>query len=80
MEYLGERSTITLPWYIASSRPVVGSTPNDDWDVRALTDHVTSELLSMPRSLDGKTIAEVGDQFDGDVLRKQSVRHLNDAT
>jgi uncharacterized protein (TIGR03086 family) len=40
----------------------------DDWDVRTLVNHVVGELLWMPPLLEGKTIAEVGDRFDGDVL------------
>ena len=44
------------------------ATPCDDWDVRTLVNHVVGELLWMPPLLDGKTIAEVGDRFDGDVL------------
>jgi uncharacterized protein (TIGR03086 family) len=43
-------------------------TPDDEWDVRALTNHVTGELLWVPPLLDGKTIEEVGDRLDGDVL------------
>ena len=44
------------------------ATPCDDWDVRTLVNHVVGELLWMPPLLDGKTIAEVGDRFDGDVV------------
>lgn len=44
------------------------ATPCDDWDVRTLVNHVVNELLWMPPLLEGKTIAEVGDRFDGDVL------------
>jgi uncharacterized protein (TIGR03086 family) len=44
------------------------ATPDDEWDVRALENHVTGELLWMPPLFEGKTIAEVGDRFDGDVL------------
>jgi uncharacterized protein (TIGR03086 family) len=44
------------------------ATPCADWDVRALVNHVVGELLWVAPLLDGKTIAEVGDQFDGDVL------------
>ncbi len=44
------------------------ATPCTDWDVRALVNHVVGELLWIPPLLAGKTIADVGDQFDGDVL------------
>ena len=43
-------------------------TPCVDWSVRDLVNHVVSELLWMPPLFEGKTIAEVGDRFDGDVL------------
>jgi len=54
-------------------------TPDDDWDVRALTNHVTGELLWMPPLLDGRTIAEVGDRFDGDVLGDDPIRTWDEA-
>jgi uncharacterized protein (TIGR03086 family) len=43
-------------------------TPCTDWDVRTLVNHVVGELLWVPPLLEGKTIAEVGDRFDGDIL------------
>jgi uncharacterized protein (TIGR03086 family) len=43
-------------------------TPCRDWDVRTLANHVVGELLWVSPLLEGKTIAEVGDRFDGDVL------------
>lgn len=43
-------------------------TPDDEWDVRALVNHVLNENLWAPPLLEGMTIAEVGDRFDGDQL------------
>jgi uncharacterized protein (TIGR03086 family) len=43
-------------------------TPCSDWDIRALVNHVTGEELWTVPLLEGSTIAEVGDRFDGDVL------------
>src|SRR5215217_7216662 len=43
-------------------------TPDADWDVRALVNHVLNENLWAPPLLKGMTIAEVGDRFDGDQL------------
>ena len=43
-------------------------TPCAEWDVRALVNHMLSELLWMPPLYEGMTIAEVGAQFEGDVL------------
>jgi len=44
------------------------ATPNEDWCVRDLVNHVTGEDLWAPPLLAGATIAEVGDRFEGDVL------------
>jgi uncharacterized protein (TIGR03086 family) len=43
-------------------------TPNDDWDVRALVNHVVGENRWAPPLLAGSTIEEVGDRLDGDLL------------
>ena len=44
------------------------STPCTEWDVRALVNHIVNENLWMPPLFEGKTIEEVGDRFDGDML------------
>jgi uncharacterized protein (TIGR03086 family) len=43
-------------------------TPCEDWDVRTLVNHLVSEDLWTAPLMEGKTIAEVGTVFDGDVL------------
>ena len=43
-------------------------TPCTEWDVRALVNHLTYENLWVPELIGGRTVAEVGDRFDGDVL------------
>lgn len=43
-------------------------TPCDEWDVRALVDHVATEQLWAPHLLRGETLDQVGDRYDGDVL------------
>jgi len=43
-------------------------TPCTDWDVQALVNHVVGEELWARPLLEGRTIDEVGDRFDGDVL------------
>lgn len=45
-----------------------GPTPDTDWDVSDLVAHLVGEQLWVPPLLDGATVAEVGDRFDGDVL------------
>jgi uncharacterized protein (TIGR03086 family) len=44
------------------------ATPDADWTVRDLVNHIVSEDLWAPPLLAGSTITEVGDRFDGDVL------------
>lgn len=43
-------------------------TPCTDWSVRDLANHVIGENLWMPPMMEGKTVAEVGDAFEGDLL------------
>ncbi|MFC8828100.1 TIGR03086 family metal-binding protein [Streptomyces sp. NPDC057137] len=45
------------------------TTPCTEWSVRDLVNHLTSEQLWVPALVsEGRTMAEVGDAFDGDVL------------
>jgi len=44
------------------------STPDEDWCVRDLVDHLVGEDLWAPPLLAGSTITDVGDRFEGDVL------------
>jgi uncharacterized protein (TIGR03086 family) len=43
-------------------------TPCTDWDVRELVNHLVVEHLWVPPLLAGRTVAEVGDAYDGDQL------------
>jgi uncharacterized protein (TIGR03086 family) len=48
-------------------------TPCTDWDVRTLVNHVIGEIKWAVPLFAGRTIAEVGDQFDGDLLGARPV-------
>lgn len=43
-------------------------TPCEDWDVRALVNHLVGEDRWTSPLMDGRTIEEVGSRFDGDLL------------
>ena len=43
-------------------------TPCPEWDVRALVNHIVNEDLWTVPLMEGATIDEVGDRFDGDLL------------
>jgi len=43
-------------------------TPDDEWDVRALVNHVTVEQLWAPPLMSGASVGEIGSRFDGDQL------------
>jgi len=43
-------------------------TPNTEWDVRTLVNHVTVEQLWVPPLAQGSSVGDVGSRFDGDQL------------
>lgn len=62
---------------LACARPYIAAITADQWgrdsvcqgwDVRTLVNHVVSGNLWVPELVAGKTIEEVGDRLDGDVL------------
>jgi uncharacterized protein (TIGR03086 family) len=50
------------------------ATPCSEWDVRELVHHLLYEQLWVPPMLDGKTIEQVGDRFDGDIMGDDAAR------
>ena len=61
---------------IRSVRPEqwAAPTPCQGWDVRTLVGHVVSEDLWTAPLIAGRTTAEVGDRFSGDLLADDPVR------
>jgi uncharacterized protein (TIGR03086 family) len=55
------------------------ATPCTEWTVRALVNHVAGEYLWVPEMVAGRTIAEVGDRLDGDVLGDDPLQSLINA-
>ncbi len=49
------------------------ATPDTDWDTRELVNHMVNELMWIKPMVEGKTIAEVADKFDGDLLGNDPV-------
>lgn len=55
-------------------------TPCSEWNVRDLLNHLISEQLWAPWLLEGRTLAEVGDRFDGDRVGETPVAAWNEAS
>jgi uncharacterized protein (TIGR03086 family) len=54
-------------------------TPCSEWDVRTLVNHVAAENLWTPPLMEGRTIDEVGDRFEGDILGDDPKRVWDEA-
>ncbi len=54
-------------------------TPCAEWDVRTVLNHLVGENWWVPELAQGKTIDEVGDQFEGDLLGTDPVRTWDEA-
>lgn len=54
-------------------------TPCSEWNLKQLLNHLVYELVWVPPLLEGQTIAEVGDKFEGDLLGDDPVDAWNKA-
>lgn len=66
--YLGAIDNFSAKIAAVSDTGWSDPTPDSDWDVRALVNHVVGETLWVADMLAGRTVAEVGDKYDGDQL------------
>jgi uncharacterized protein (TIGR03086 family) len=55
-------------------------TPCSEWSVRDLVNHLVVEQLWVPPLLEGATVADVGDRFDGDQLDDDPVGRWTEAS
>jgi uncharacterized protein (TIGR03086 family) len=55
------------------------ATPDTEWNVRKLIGHMLYELSWVPAILDGKTAAQVGDTYDGDLIGTELQTHWQTA-
>lgn len=61
-----EQATATLGWVDKSH--FKNATPCTEWDCQTLVNHMLYELSWVPDLLEGKTVAQVGSKYDGDLL------------
>ncbi len=76
-------------WYVRAMESAAGfvssvhadqwhdPTPCTEWDLRVLVNHMTYENVWAAELFPGKTMAEVGDRFEGDVLGDDPIGAFN---
>lgn len=55
-------------------------TPCSEWNLKELLNHMVYELLWVPELLQGKTVADIGDKYEGDVLGENPVESWQKAS
>ncbi len=66
-----EQATATIQ--CIQERHFKNETPCTDWDCQALVNHMLYEVSWVPEMLRGKTVAEVGSKYDGDLLKNNHI-------
>jgi uncharacterized protein (TIGR03086 family) len=54
-------------------RQFANATPDSEWNVRDLVEHMLYELLFVPDLLNGKTIAEIGSLYEGELIDEDAI-------
>ncbi len=54
-------------------------TPCTEWNCQTLINHMLYELSWVPDLLKGKTVAQVGSKYDGDLLGKDHIKNWQEA-
>ena len=67
-----EQATATIK--CISSRHFKNPTPCTEWDCATLVNHMLYELSWLPDLLAGKTVEEVGNKYDGDLLGSDHIK------
>jgi uncharacterized protein (TIGR03086 family) len=67
-----EQATATIKW--VDEGHYANSTPCTEWDCRTLVNHMLYELSWVPDVLAGKTVKQVGDKHEGDLLGQDHVK------
>jgi uncharacterized protein (TIGR03086 family) len=72
-----EQATATIKW--VDKRHYKNTTPCTEWNCKVLLNHMLYELSWVPDMLAGKTIAQVGTKYDGDLLGKDHIANWQKA-
>jgi len=73
LDHVSPMMTLIEPRYYKSS------TPCTEWDLHQLTNHLLNEISWVPDMLAGKTIKDVGNVYDGDLIGDDLVANWNAA-
>ncbi len=67
-----EQTTATIKW--VERRHYKNDTPCAEWNCKMLVNHMLYELSWVPDLLAGKTVKQVGNKYDGDLLGNDHIK------